>query len=51
MNNVYELNDREHVEHLILDGICDECDHDMSDCYNKGFCKYESEENEDGKKL
>lgn len=34
---------KEHVEDLIIEGICDNCDQDPTKCYNQGFCQYEKE--------
>lgn len=29
------------VEDYMLEGICEDCDHDCTDCYNLGYCYYD----------
>ena len=52
---MFEFTDqKEHVEDLIIEGVCEACDHDPTDCYNKGYCEYEKQnekENRNGKKF
>ena len=31
------------VEDLILDGTCEGCDQDPAECYNRDYCIYEKE--------
>lgn len=31
-----------HIEELMLDGDCSDCDEDMAACYNQGYCRYET---------
>ena len=35
------------VEDRILCGICEDCDRDPADCYNKDYCAYEEEIRDD----
>ena len=35
------------VEDRILCGMCDECDQDMTKCYNQDYCEYDKEEVKD----
>lgn len=35
------------VEDCILLGYCEQCDLDPACCYNKGFCEYEQDAEDD----
>ena len=35
------------VQDYIIEGICDGCDQDPTECYNLGYCIYDGPETED----